>query len=597
MDAVEEVKSRLNIEDVIGEYVQLKRAGRNWKGLSPFSDEKSPSFMVSPEKQIWHDFSSGKGGNVFSFIMEVEGLSFKEALELLARKAGVDLEQYRTKGSGQRSKDKERLYDVMLEAARYYYGQLNSPDKLRLAPNKAAHDYVFQKRKFTQETVLEWRIGYSPTSGDALVKHLLSKGFKPQEMKDAGLANDRYQGRLRDMFRGRVMIPLADAQGRVIGFTARLLADDPNAPKYINTPQTPLYDKSRHVYGLHLAKETIRKQKFVVVSEGNLDVIMSHQAGVRQVVATAGTALTEQHLQALGRFTGDIRLSFDADKAGLNATERAIPIASKVKVSLSIISIPSGKDPDELIKQDPEIWKKIIQSPQYALDWLIDRYQQLLDITSAQGKRAFSDVILHVVHTLEDPVEKDHYIGVVAKLIGVSQDALRSKLKDEQTLEDTRPRKRVKTIFQAPNKEAAEIRKSQNLLLGIALMQTKLRGISLEPLEPTMLIDDDARAMLAFLREHPDFTGGPTVVDELRPIADYGKILALQYEDRYQDFDMLQLQDEVAQLHKNLIGKYVKIQKDQLQHKMQTADDAEQMELLQEVVRLTQLLKPFKGGS
>lgn len=597
MDAVDEVKSRLNIEDVIGEYVQLKRAGRNWKGLSPFSDEKSPSFMVSPEKQIWHDFSSGKGGNVFSFIMEVEGLTFKEALELLARKAGVDLEQYRSKNSGQRSQNKERLYDVMLEATRYYYGQLNSPDKLRIAANKAAHDYVFQKRQFTQQTVLEWRIGYSPAAGDALVKHLLSKGFKPQEMKTAGLANDRYQGKLRDMFRGRIMIPLADAQGRIIGFTARLLANDPNAPKYINTPQTPLYDKSRHVYGLHLAKESMRKTKFVVVAEGNLDVIMSHQAGVRQVVATAGTALTEQHLQALGRFTGDIRLSFDADKAGLNATERAIPIASKVKVSLSIISIPSGKDPDELIKQDPEIWKKIIQSPQYALDWLIDRYQQLLDINSAQGKRQFSDIILHVVHTLEDPVEKDHYISVVAKLIGVSQDALRTKLNDEQKQEDARPKKRIKAAPTAPDKDAAEIRKSQNLLLAIALMQVKLRGIALEPLEPAMLIDENARAMLSFLREHPDFTGGPTVVDELRPIADYGKILALQYEDRYQDFDVVSLQDEIAQLHKNLIGKYVKIQKDQLQQKMQTANDAEQMELLQEVVRLTQLLKPFKGGA
>jgi DNA primase len=588
MDGIEEVKSRLNIEDVIGEYVQLKRAGRNWKGLSPFSDERSPSFMVSPEKQIWHDFSSGKGGNVFSFIMEVEGLSFKEALELLARKAGVDLEQYRTKGSGQRSKDKERLYELLEASATFY--------QKNLFKNTAALKYLREKRQFTKETILEWRLGYSPNNGTILIDFLRTKGFTPEEMKSAGVSAQRFRG-IGDMFRGRIMIPLCDAQGRVIGFTARLLADDPNAPKYINTPQTVLYDKSRHVYGLHLAKESIRKTKFVVVSEGNLDVIMSHQAGVRQVVATAGTALTEQHLQALGRFTGDIRLSFDADKAGLNATERAIPIASKVKVSLSIISIPSGKDPDELIKQDPEIWKKIIQSPQYALDWLIDRYQQLLDINSAQGKRTFSDVILHVVHTLEDPVEKDHYIGVVAKLIGVSQDALRSKLKDEQVAEDTRPRKRIKAAVQPPDREAAEIRKSQNLLLCIALMQTKLRSIALEPLEPEMLIDDDARTMLTFLREHPDFMGGPTVVEELRPIADYGKILALQYEDRYQDFDTIQLQDEIAQLHKNLIGKYVKIQKDQLQHKMQTATDAEQMELLQEVVRLTQLLKPFKGGS
>ena len=314
MDAVEEVKSRINIEDVIGEYVQLKRAGRNWKGLSPFSDEKSPSFMVSPEKQIWHDFSSGKGGNVFSFIMEVEGLTFKEALELLARKAGVDLEQYRTKSSGRRGQDKERLYELLDWTTKFYHAQLRA--------NKQAREYLLTKRQFTGDTIKEWRLGYAPNTGTALIEFLRSKGFTQDEMKSAGVTAQRFRG-VGDMFRGRIMIPLCDQQGRVIGFTARILADDPNAPKYINTPQTVLYDQSRHVFGLHLAKEAIRKTKFVVVSEGNLDVIMSHQAGVRQVVATAGTALTEQHLQTLGRFTGDIRLSFDADKAGLNATERA----------------------------------------------------------------------------------------------------------------------------------------------------------------------------------------------------------------------------------------------------------------------------------
>jgi DNA primase len=509
-------------------------------------------------------------------------------LELLARKAGVDLEQYRTQSSSNRGQDKERLYELLDVTATFYQKNLFS--------NTAALKYLREKRQFTKETILEWRLGYSPNTGSALITFLKSKGFTDAEMKSAGVTAQRYRG-VGDMFRGRVMIPLCDQQGRVIGFTARILADDPNAPKYINTSQTVLYDKSRHVFGLHLAKEMIRKTKYVVVAEGNLDVITSHQASVRQVVATAGTALTEQHLQALGRFTGDIRLSFDADKAGLNATERAIPIASKVRVSLSIISIPSGKDPDELIKQDPEVWKKIIQSPQYALDWLIDRYQKLLDITSAQGKRQFTDIILHVVHDLNDPVEQDHYIGEVAKLIGVSQEALRGKLSEEQRAEDARPKKRIKTQPQALDKAAAEIRRSQNLLLGIALMQTKLRGIALEPLEETMLIDDDARAMLAFLREHPDFMGGPTVVEALRPIADYGKILALQYEERYQDFDTMQLQDEIAQLHKNLIGKYVKIQKEQLQQKMQTANDDELMTLLQEVNRLTQLEKPFKGGA
>ena len=591
MDAVDEVKNRLNIEDVVSEYVQLKRAGRNWKGLSPFSEERTPSFMVSPEKQIWHDFSSGKGGNVFSFIMEVEGLTFKEALELLARKAGVDLEQYRTPGQ-RRGPNKERLYELLEAATKFY--------QVQFSRHRETLEYVLKKRQFSKETALEWRIGYSPNSGDALVKFLKTKGFTDAEMKQAGVTAQRYRG-VGDMFRGRVMIPLCDQQGRVIGFTARLLRDDPNAPKYINTPQTPLYDKSRHIFGLHLAKEAIRKGGYVVVAEGNLDVIASHQAGIRQVVATAGTALTEQHLQGLSRFTGDIRLSFDADKAGLNATERAIPIASKTKVSLSIITIPSGKDPDELIKQDPEIWKKVIEAPQYAVDWLIERYQSLLNMDTGAGKRQFSDVILQVVKELQDPVEQDHYVTELAHKIGVSPDALRTKLHQTEAASQPQRQKRIK---KTPAKEAdtlqdktlAERTRLQNRLLSLALLNTKVRPFALEPLDPTMLTEERAVALLDFLRRNPDFNGEPTAADTLRPLADYVKILALQYEELYQGLEILELHNEVARLQAHLIEIYVKRQKEQLKQKYQTASDDEMKQLLAEDIRLNQLLKPFKGG-
>lgn len=594
MDAVEEVKSRLNIEDVISEYVQLKRAGRNWKGLSPFSEEKSPSFMVSPEKQIWHDFSSGKGGNVFSFIMEVEGLDFKEALELLARKAGIDLDQYRTARKGSRGPDKERLFGLLDLSTKFY--------QVQFSRNQTALGYVLKKRQFSKETALEWRLGYSPNGGTALVDFLKSKDYTEAEMKAVGLGVERrYGGKgLGDMFRGRLMIPLCDQQGRVIGFTARLLEDNPNAPKYINTPQTALYDKSRHVFGLHLAKETIRKSKFVVVAEGNLDVIASHQAAVRQVVATAGTALTEQHLQALSRFTGDIRLSFDADKAGLNATERAIPIASKTKVSLSIISIPSGKDPDELIKQDPEIWKKVIQTPQYALDWLINRYQQLLDISSAQGKREFSDIILQVVRELQDPVEQDHYITQVAELIGVNADALRAKL---QQVPDTTPANRLKTLKKPktttgkPDKSRFDLSRTSNHLLSLALMQPKLRPIILDSMRPEMLEDGQAQTLLAFLQQNIDFNGEATQAETLRPIADYVKILGLHYEELYQSLESIELQNEVARLQVNLIDRYVKMQKQHITAQFQTADEKQMMTLLAQVKELDGLLKTYKGGS
>lgn len=580
MDAVEDIKQRLSIEEVIGEYVELKRAGRNWKGLSPFSSERSPSFMVSPEKQIWHDFSSGRGGNMFSFVMEMEGLDFKGALELLARKAGVDLDQYRNSPNSSRGKEKERLYEALELAAKFYQAHLKK--------NREALEYVLKKRQYSKETVLEWCLGYSPNNGTALVDFLKGKKFSDWEIQSAGLSAKRYRG-IGDMFRGRIMIPLCDAQGRIIGFTARLLHDDPNAPKYINTPQTLLYDKSRHVFGLHLAKEAIRKSKFVVIAEGNLDVITSHQAGVRQVVAAAGTALTEFQLKALSRFTGDIRLSFDADKAGVNATERAIPIASKVDVGLSIITIPSGKDPDELINQDVSVWKDIITKPQYAVDWLIERYQKQLDITTAQGKRKFSDVLLSVVRGLRDEVEQEHYVEQISGLIGVSRGALQTKLHQKEVA--AKPRlKQPRTEFKLPDKELVDYQKTQNHLLAVALMQPKLRHI-LAPIKAEMMYDDQAKALLDFLNAYPDFSGEASATEELRQIGDYVKILVLHYEELYQDVELHELEYEATHVRAKLISRYVKIQKQRIVHELQSSDDETQTRLLQQVKELDNLLK------
>lgn len=508
---MEEIKSRLGIEDVISEYVQLKRAGRNYKGLSPFSAEKTPSFMVSPEKGIWHDFSSGKGGNMFSFVMEMEGLDFKGALELLARKAGVDLTQYQSARSSDFGKLKERLYEANELAAKFYQTQFKQ--------HQAALSYIFKKRKFTKDVVLSFRLGYSPNTGSALVDFLKKKGFSDQELTKSGLATKRYRG-LGDMFRGRIQVPLMDAQGRVVGFTARLLEDVPNAPKYLNTPQTILYDKGRHVYGLHLAKEGIRRSNYVVVAEGNLDVIASHQAGITQVVATAGTAMTEMHLKALNRFTADVRLAFDQDKAGLAAAERAIPIAGKVGVSLSIITIPEGKDPDELIKKDPELWRKAIENQQYALDWLIERYASQLDLDSAVGKRQFSDIILRVVRQLPDSVEQDHYVSVVAKRIGVSKSAMEQKLKSGEA--STRSvLKKPKVDSQVDQKTVDRI-KTQDQLMALTLMQPALRSY-LKTITYDMLLNEDAHQLLRFLQDNPQFSGDPKQIEALRDIADYVK--------------------------------------------------------------------------
>ncbi len=581
MDAVEDIKSRLSIEDVISQYVELKRAGRNFKGLSPFGNERTPSFMVSPEKQIWHDFSSGKGGNMFSFVMEMEGVDFKGALEILARKAGVDLAQYRGR-SNTNSQLKERLYDALELATKFFEKHLQHFHGPRA--------YVLEKRKFTPETVKAFRLGYAPKN-DELMQFMQGRGFTTDELTKAGLVARRYRGP-GDMFRDRLIIPLQDPQGRVIGFTARLLRDDPNAPKYLNTPQTLLYDKSRHVYGLHLAKEALRKTKYAVIAEGNLDVIASHQAGVRQVVATAGTALTEYQLKALSRFTPDIRLAFDADSAGLSATERSIPIASKVGVTLSIITIPSGKDPDELIKQSPGKWQEVIEQQQYALDWLMERYQKQLDIDSAVGKRQFSDVILQVVRGLSDQVEQEHYLEKLGALIGVSREALMSKLTQKSEPTRLKPKK---TQSQPIDKSSQELIKTENHLLALALLQPKLRRY-LTDIKPQMLAEEQAAKLLTFLQENPQFDG-TAAPDTLRPLEEYGKMLALLYEELYQGLETSELHYEAAQLQVHLVKIYVKTQKQRISRELQHSDEARTADLLEAVKKFDNLLKMYKGGA
>jgi DNA primase len=580
MDAVAEVKSRLNIEDVIGEYVQLKRSGRNFKGISPFTNEKTASFMVSPEKQIWHDFSSGQGGDMFTFIQEVEGLDFKGALEMLARRAGVDLDQFRGSGSSTNTQFKNRAYEALELATKFYQRQLTA--------NKTALGYLLKDRKFTRETLLAWRLGYAPNTGQALTEFLTKHGFERDEMKRSGLVVERYS-RLSDMFRGRIMVPLADAQGRIIGFTARLLADEPNSPKYINTPQTIVYDKSRNVFGLHLAKEAIRKTGYVVVVEGNMDVISSHQAAVANVVASAGTAMTENHLRELKRFTGDIRLCFDADRAGITATERIIPIAQKTEVNLKIVSIKDAKDPDELVQKDVKAWQKDIDEAVYAPDWLIEHYKNELDLSSAQGKRAFTDILIATIRRLRDPVEQEHYLKQIADLTQTSLTAVQAKLTSGGATEEPRQRK-TKVQPKPLDRTVVEYQKLQDHFLAMALMQPKLRKL-LKDCHPEFFTDGPPRIMFKFLNEHPDFNGDPKLAEGLLEIGDYVKILSLQFEEIYADLPAPDLEEQAAKLKRRLINRYVKIQNQKITKALEAAKDEEQRhELMQKAVKLNELL-------
>ena len=412
-DAKEEIKARLAIEDVVGQYIELKRAGRTLKGRSPWGVDKTPSFMVSPDKGIWHDFSANKGGDIFTFIMEVEGLSFREALEKLASQAGVELKQF-SSDDGKIAAKKRRMKEALELATKYY--------QVCLAKNSAVCEYVFYKRNLIKKTVVDFRIGYAPNGKNHLVRFLKSKGYTLTELRDAGLLN-QFGG---DLFRGRMMVPFFDNTGDIIGFTGRIIGD--GEPKYLNTPETLLFNKSRFIFGLTQAKEFIHRSGFVVIVEGNMDVISSHQAGVREAVATSGTAMTEQHLKILGRLTSDIRLAYDGDSAGVAAAERAINLANKLGINLKIISGYNGaKDPDELIQKDPVLWQECVENCEPAIDWLLQKYEQRVDISTGPGKKAYSDIAMPLINSIPDPVEQKHYLNTVAEKLEVSVEDLTSK--------------------------------------------------------------------------------------------------------------------------------------------------------------------------
>lgn len=552
MDAVTVIKERVNIDDLVAEYVTLKRAGRNFKGLCPFHTEKTPSFMVNPERGIYHCFGCNEGGDVLAFVMKMEGLDFRGALELLARKSGVDLAAYGSRESGQ-SQRKEKL-GVILELATKYY-------QTCLGRNDHALRYAGTSRGLGHATLTEFRIGYAPISGDALVRFLEKRGFALADIRDAGLIAG--SGREpRDLFRGRLMLPLMDGQGRVIGFTGRLLEANERAPKYLNSPQTLLYDKSRHIFGLHLAKEAIRKTNQAVLVEGNMDVVASHQAGVRQVVATAGTALTLEQLRQLTRLAGTVVLAFDNDQAGLNATLRAITLAQKLSgATLMVAPITGGKDPDDLIRQDVTAWQELIERPTYALDWLIGHYEKTFDIGSALGKRQMSAALLPVITALSDAVEQEHYFKKLAELLDVSVTALQ---RNQPTTTKPRRERRAATPAQ---RDEQRVLVDTFLALNAHYPETR---VSLEGLKLTTF-DGPQQKLWQFLVTHRDSSLEP-VPSQLRDIADFVKIVLFKAEELYGAWSASDRTVEAIDLAQRLGHVNKRKQLEELSHQIEAAE-------------------------
>ncbi len=419
MSAIDEVKQKLDIAEVIGQYAALKKAGRNLTALCPFHSEKHPSFFVYPEQQSWHCFGAcNTGGDVFAFIMKKEGLDFGEALRLLARRAGVTLP---SKFEGKaKQEEKEPFFSANEAAALYYHNLLlNSPAAAK------AKSYV-EKRGFTAKTISDFQLGYSLDSWDALKLYLLEKGHDEKTLITAGLLYEDEKGKTSDRFRGKLMIPIRDIKGRVTGFGARAL--DNSEPKYKNSPQSPTFDKSGTLYGIDRAAAAIRKQDVAIIMEGYMDVIMAHQCGVTNAVASMGTAITETQVNILKKLSKNLILSLDADAAGEEAMLRTVGYENILNAEMRVILLPEGKDPDEVMREDIAKWQGLVNNAMPLVDFLFEKTIAKLDLTTARDKSAAVDKLLPVIAAINDPIRQAHYLQKLAALVKVDMNTIKVSL-------------------------------------------------------------------------------------------------------------------------------------------------------------------------
>jgi DNA primase len=431
MSIVDEVKQKNDIVEVIGQYTTLKKAGRTYRGLCPFHSEKTPSFFVYPEQQSWHCFGAcNTGGDVFAFIMKKQGVSFGDALRLLADRTGIIVPVKMERKEDRNEKD--RLYEINQTAAQYFQQQLTT------GAAEKARSYL-TKRGVNIKTITQFQLGYAADEWEALKGHLLEIGYTEKDLLIAGLIISGEDGRSHDRFRNKIMIPIFDIKGRVTGFGSRVLDD--SQPKYINSPQTPVFDKSGSLYGINFAAENIRKQDVVVIVEGYMDVIIPHQYGITNVVASMGTAINEKQITIIKRLTKNVALALDPDAAGEEAMQRGVNYENALDAEVKVIRLPEGKDPDELIKEDPNRWNRVVSNAIPVIDFIFETVTAGLNLTRVQDKTNAVDKLLPVIGGINNDVRRDHYLNKLAEMTGTSYRSMESalsKLKSPRRIEQAK---------------------------------------------------------------------------------------------------------------------------------------------------------------
>ena len=484
-DVIDQIQERADIVEVISGYIPLKKTGRSYKALCPFHHEKTPSFVVSPDKKIFHCFGCGAGGNVFSFVMRHENLEFPEVVEMLAKKTGVTLPRNITQGKEGVASFANQLYKINELACQFF--------QTCLAGDNAARDYLCS-RGIGDETIKFFKIGYAPNAWEALLSFFKKMGVQEAVLEKAGLAIANDRGGYYDRFRHRVIFPIIDLKDRIVGFGARVL--DASLPKYINSPETYIYSKGRNLYGLNFSKEDIKKRGYVLVVEGYLDFIIPYQAGVGNLIATLGTALTIDQVKLLKRFTNTVIMVYDPDEAGEAASLRNLDIFISEDVNVYVAELPSGYDPDSYIRKfGAEEFTRVIKSSKNLFDYKLDKTASRFDIKSAHGKARIAAEMLPTIARISNAVLKSNLVKRLAEALSVDEDAIRTELKK------VRPDYDARQYIIEPQEGKKDSRNAEKMILSLMLEEGRFVKMVGENLSIDEFKDSSVRDIVKVILE------------------------------------------------------------------------------------------------
>jgi len=592
---IEEIKSKINILDLIKEYIEVKPAGAYHKALCPFHNEKTPSFMISPERQMYHCFGCGEHGDIFTFVEKMEGIEFPEALRLLAKRAGVEIRQEDPRARNERTK----LTDIIRFASRVFQEHLK-----RLPDAHPVKEYL-KKRGITQDIIDLFQIGFAPDSWDALFGALKKKNVRQEDALAAGLLIRKDDGSgFYDRFRARLMFPIADVHGTIVGFGGRVIPTleskclGKEAAKYINTPQTPIYNKSAVLYGLNLAKNAIRKEKKVVVVEGYMDCIAAHRAGTEYVVASSGTAFTEGQANLLKRFTTTVLVAYDMDEAGVAASARGVSVLLREGMTVRVVSLPDKKDPDDVIREDPAVWKSAVEKPKLFIDFAFDQTVKGRDLSNVEDKKTVAGILLPLISNIGNDIEQTHYLQKLSSLVKVDESVLRNSLKPK---EDAAVASWMHTTETVAGGKINKDSRAQELL-SVIFKKPDFYSTIHDVLALDAIEDSRMRALYTYLQNQYN-TKHQIDIGRLREDISQDKPDLATYID-IGELGVARLPDNVesigTQLAYAMMREYLKKELSQLTHQMQTAEktgDKQKLEkLVSEFERIAGELKRFTSN-